>query len=155
MGLTGSPGKHAGGKIPIIASLYIFSLWGSGLLSDDKCLALCCLCHGHACQWSKHSIVYSYCGATRSFSENFVLALSCQPWNKCNFTTPAGEHIAYWQLKEVNSHLWILILNSIDTVTSDPTHFTMNWNEIFSKKMVKLLYDELLLHCWEKSCQTM
>lgn len=45
-------------------------------LSDDVHLALCSLCHCHACQWSKHCIVILfYCVAIHSFNENFVLAL--------------------------------------------------------------------------------
>lgn len=50
----------------------------------------------------------------------------CQTWNTCNFTSPAGEVVAYWQLKEAAFHLCILISNSIGTVTSEPAHSLIN-----------------------------
>ena len=67
------PVNTFGGKTSVIASLDIFSIYGGGWLSDDKRLASRSLCHGLTCQWSKHDVVYSYCGAARSFNKNFVL----------------------------------------------------------------------------------
>lgn len=63
-----------GVRFPFIASLH-FLPPGYWLPQWWWMSCFCNSCHVHTCQWSNYRNVYTYCGTTFAFNENFALAL--------------------------------------------------------------------------------